>query len=88
MIKRGDKKSHSVWSAWIEINKNIKALGREAVALRLECVDRNYLQVMWKLCASVALRLECVDRNQIQYRTLGNWQVALRLECVDRNSIL
>ena len=34
-------KSHSVWSAWIEIRSNFGCAKVYWVALRLECVDRN-----------------------------------------------
>ena len=56
-------KSHSVWSAWIEIRCRIFRMRRDIVALRLECVDRNLeVEREWN-SPEVALRLECVDRN-------------------------
>ena len=59
-----------------------------AVALRLECVDRNTVDNLENLQLVVALRLECVDRNWEEYPRKVGKAVALRLECVDRNRCL
>ena len=36
---------------------------QKRVALRLECVDRNFCVGIYIVTCTVALRLECVDRN-------------------------
>ena len=81
-------KSHSVWSAWIEISTRLYDHKYNTVALRLECVDRNSLKRLLIVLPSVALRLECVDRNENLLFSSQPINVALRLECVDRNHVL
>ena len=39
--KKYEQKSHSAWSAWIEISTSPSNATDSDVALRLECVDRN-----------------------------------------------
>ncbi len=86
-LGRTTKKSHSVWSAWLEIGIQTIIKLYVKVALRLECVDRNTNQLISLIGAAVALRLECVDRNGAgTVLNVPDHKVALRLECVDRNT--
>ena len=67
---QADTKSHSVWSAWIEIMIDTVFKPKISVALRLECVDRNASRPLYALQPLVALRLECVDRNRSSKKLL------------------
>ena len=78
--------SHSVWSAWIEIENAVKNGVMVTVALRLECVDRNIISACFRLRLA---RSHSVWSAWIEIAVYdgGNpaKRVALRLECVDRN---
>ena len=78
--------SHSLRSAWIEIEVINKAGRTKHVALLTECVDRNKAEILPMIPNEVALLTECVDRNLVEswssFKELG---VALLTECVDRN---
>ena len=57
--------SHSLRSAWIEIENEYDEAKSIIVAHLTECVDRNTVRLVNDYTAKVALLTECVDRNRI-----------------------
>ena len=65
---RYEPASHSVWSAWIEMDSQLPA----AVNLSSHSVWSAWIEILWfprtRNGLLVALRLECVDRNYNEKR--------------------
>ena len=79
--------SHSLRSAWIEIEADTTVFGYQEVALLTECVDRNLegnLTKYYDCVMSHSLRSAWIEIQSFDeiYNFLN---VALLTECVDRN---